>query len=152
MTQGVTDRSALVRGTQLHIAETSCFLQSSHPELCATLKPWIKKRRVHERVCDFALRVQVVDSSDELEPTHFRGAGHLVIAQYGANVFLFDLLRRKVEARISRVVAKDTQLWADRLLPLMLGVLGPSIGLLVAQRLPGQGRERAFDRRGVHGG
>jgi hypothetical protein len=130
MTQSVMDRSTFSRGAQLRIAETTCLLQSSHDEFTKTLTRWITKRSAREQACDFTLRVQVNDVSDGIEPVHFRGSGHLVIAQYGANVFLFDLLRRTVEARISRQVADNTQLWADCLFPLILGVLGPSVGVL----------------------
>jgi hypothetical protein len=130
MTQSAIDRSVFSRGAWLRIADTTCLLQSSHPEFATTLAPWIKKRQAGEQACDFTLRVQVNDAWDALEPVHFRGSAHLVIAQYGSNVFLFDLHRKTVEARISQLVSRNTQLWADRFLPLILGVLGPSVGVL----------------------
>lgn len=130
MTQSVIDRALWSRGSWLRIAETNCLLLSSPHGFARTLAPWIKKRHAGDQAYDFLLRVQVNDASDALEPAHFRGSEHLVIAQYGSNVFLFDLHRRTVEARISRGVSGNTQLWADRFLPLILGVLGPSVGVL----------------------
>jgi hypothetical protein len=62
---------------------------------------------------------------------HFRGMHHVVIASFGAaNVFVFDLLRRHVAARVSRSVAVDRHFWAQKMLPIMAGVMGPSIGVL----------------------
>jgi hypothetical protein len=124
------DSSTWPRCVLLQIAETTCLLQGNPDELAKTLSPWIAKDQSAEHTCDFMLRVQVDDGPDTLEPAHFRGSGHLVIAQYGSNVFLFDLRRKIVEARISKAVSKDAQLWAHRFIPLILGVLGTSVGVL----------------------
>jgi hypothetical protein len=62
---------------------------------------------------------------------HFRGMHHLVIATFGvANVFVFDLLRRHVRARITHSIANDRRFWQQKMLPIMTGVMGSSIGVL----------------------
>ncbi len=83
-----------------------------------------------EQHCDFSLHVQVDRGAGSAEPAFFRGMGHLVTARYGENLFLFDLRRREVHAWISRSVAENRGLWEHRFFPLMLGVLGCTVGIL----------------------
>ena len=62
---------------------------------------------------------------------HFRGLHHVVVASFGtSNVFVFDLLRRKVAASISEEVAHDESFWNDVLLPITMGVLGVAVGVV----------------------
>lgn len=92
----------MAQGAQLRIAETTCLLQSSHDAFIKTLARWTTKRNSREQDCDFTLRVQVKDAPEGLEPIHFRGSGHVVIAQYGSNVFLltsFDARWRRGSRR-----------------------------------------------------
>jgi hypothetical protein len=62
---------------------------------------------------------------------HFRGMHHVVVASFGAaNVFVFDLRRCLVTAKVSEAVARDVEFWQRTLLPIMAGVLGSAIGVL----------------------
>ena len=62
---------------------------------------------------------------------HFRGMHHMMIASFGiANTFVFDLLRRHVGARVSNSLAVDRPFWTQKMLPIMAGVMGASIGVL----------------------
>jgi hypothetical protein len=78
--------------------------------------------------------MQVVVNNDAREPAgspHFRGLHHLVTASFGnGNVFLFDLLRRKLSASISATLANDSLFSKEKLIPIALGVLGASMGLV----------------------
>lgn len=80
----------------------------------------------------FTIEIIVEDDRGILAgPPHFRGMHHLVIATFGvANVFVFDLLRRHVGARITQSMANDRQFWRHKILPTMTGVMGASIGVL----------------------
>ena len=142
----------MAQGAQLRIAETTCLLQSSHDAFIKTLARWTTKRNSREQDCDFTLRVQVKDAPEGLEPIHFRGSGHVVIAQYGSNVFLFDLLRRSVEARISQAVASNVRLWSRSFSASDSWCARAEYrGAATTQRLRGERRERDTDRRGIHG-
>jgi hypothetical protein len=56
---------------------------------------------------------------------------HVMVASFGAaNVFIFDLRRRIVTAKVSQAVAADPEFWQRALLPIAAGALGSAIGLL----------------------
>jgi hypothetical protein len=80
----------------------------------------------------FTMEVTVDEESDcEAGRPHFRGMQHTAIASFGvANVFVFDLLRRHVGARVSGRVARDAQFWRQKLLPITIGMMGACIGIL----------------------
>ena len=82
--------------------------------------------------CRFSVRVFVDEASaEELGDPHFRGLHHVVIASFGeANVFVFDVLRRSISARVSFRVASDCAFWREKLIPIALGVLGAAMGMV----------------------
>jgi hypothetical protein len=56
---------------------------------------------------------------------------HVIVASFGAaNVFVFDLRRRVVTAKVSQAVAADAEFWQRALLPIAAGNFGAAIGLL----------------------
>jgi len=62
---------------------------------------------------------------------HFRGQQHIVVANFGAgNVFVFDMLRRHIHGTVSQSIARDAAFWREKLLPIAVGVMGSSIGIL----------------------
>ena len=61
----------------------------------------------------------------------FRAVHHLAIATFGAaNIFVFDLHRRRIAARITASLAEDEIFWRYTFLPIAAGCLGPAIGIL----------------------
>jgi len=78
------------------------------------------------------MRVAVDESSyDAVGEPHFRGLHHVVTAFFGrSNVFVFDILRRSLSASVSATVARDDRFWKEKLIPMMLGVLGSALGLV----------------------
>jgi hypothetical protein len=67
----------------------------------------------------------------EIGRPHFRGMHHAAVASFGeGNIFLFDLLRKRVDGRVTGRVARDTQFWERQLLPITIGMLGACIGVL----------------------
>ncbi|WP_260738637.1 phosphoenolpyruvate carboxykinase (ATP) [Tunturiibacter lichenicola] len=78
------------------------------------------------------MRIVVDESSPQAaERPHFRGLHHVVTASFGSsNIFIFDVLRRKLSASVSGVVARDYQFWKEKLIPITLGILGAAIGLV----------------------
>ena len=64
-------------------------------------------------------------------PTFFRGMRHLVFAFLPPRSFVtYDLLRRRVHAQLSTSAAGDPYFWKTLLIPITVGVLGTTIGLV----------------------
>jgi hypothetical protein len=79
------------------------------------------------------LHVAVGDGDTQRGPLHVRGAHHIVWVTFGAsNVFLFDLLRCRITARVTPSLARDRAFWEDEFMPLASGLCGSAIGLLPA--------------------
>ncbi len=54
-----------------------------------------------------------------------------MIASFGtANVFVFDMLRQHVSGTVTEQIAADNAFWRERMLPIMIGLMGASIGVL----------------------
>jgi hypothetical protein len=125
------DQSALPYSTELCFAGAACSLRTNSFELRGMLK------RLSNSACDavprgFDLRVVVDESSKEVagEP-YFRGLHHVVTASFGgSNVFVFDILRRTLSARVSGPTARDYRFWKEKLIPITLGVMGSAMGLV----------------------
>jgi hypothetical protein len=127
----VIDDQNLCYTCELEIAGTLCTLTTNSSELTSTLSLW-RRDNGEPDLSGFSLRVFVCDTNDHRPtPPHFRGLGHIVIATFGgSNVFIFDLLRREVSAIVSTEAARTPAFWNDTLIPIAVGVLGPSIGVL----------------------
>ena len=77
------------------------------------------------------LYVSVMDDlEDSSSAPYFRGLHHLVYLSFGASSFVIDLLRRTVHATVTRNFAASAGHWRERVIPIILGVLGPSVGLM----------------------
>jgi HPr Serine kinase C-terminal domain len=63
-------------------------------------------------------------------PAVFRGMGHLVLASIGSNYFGFDLVRKRITAVVNSESASDEKFWNELLVPLAMGVMGCSIGVV----------------------
>jgi hypothetical protein len=125
------DQTALPYSKELCFAGAACDLHTTSAELACVLELLSISSGTH---CSgrFSMRVVVDESSDEAAGApHFRGLHHVVTASFGrSNVLVFDILRRRVSASVSRAVARDCQFWKEKLIPIALGVLGAAIGLV----------------------
>jgi hypothetical protein len=125
------DQTVLPHSRELCFAGVACDLQTNSPELGRVLE-FLSIPANLLCLSRFSARVAVDEFSDEAaaEP-HFRGLHHVVIASFGrSNVFVFDILRRTLSASISGVVSRDVRFWKEKLIPITLGVLGASMGLV----------------------
>jgi hypothetical protein len=61
---------------------------------------------------------------------YFRGLHHLVYMSFGASSFVIDVLRKAVHATVTKDFAASAGHWRERIIPIILGVLGPSVGLM----------------------
>lgn len=76
----------------------------------------------------------IVDSALDDAPEHaayFRGLRHLVFGFLPPRSFVtYDLLRRRAHAVLSIAAARDTSFWNALLLPITIGVLGTTFGVV----------------------
>jgi len=116
----------------LHLAGTVCEVETNHCRLGFTLRYWTVAAPEGDATGNFAMQIFVsAGSAPPSERPHFRGLNHVVVASFGhANVFLFDLLRRRIIAQVSERVAGDPLFWNERLLPIAVGVFGPTVGVV----------------------
>ncbi len=63
-------------------------------------------------------------------PAVFRGMNHLVFAALGSDWFGWDLLRKRMFGVVSLESARDEKFWNEVILPITLGVMGCSIGVV----------------------
>ncbi len=113
----------------LELAGAGCELMTNDQQLGATLDRWAARDC---REC--RLRMYVLVSGDDegaREAGNFRGMHHVVVASFGrANVFVFDLLRQTIAANVSEPMARDLEFWNEVLLPIMMGVMGATVGVV----------------------
>ena len=128
------DQACVPLRADLRMAGARCALQTNSEEILASLSRWRAPANGEgEGGHSFEMNV-IVDSAARREKEvapHFRGLHHLVFGSFGADeTIVFDLLRRRVSAVVSRDTASDERFWNVRLLPTILGLLGATIGVV----------------------
>jgi hypothetical protein len=125
------DQTALPYSMELCFAGAACHLRTNSSEFARVLDD-LSISTDNAVPSGFDMRVVVDESSDEAagEP-HFRGLHHVVTASFGrSNLFVFDILRRTLNASVSAAIARDDRFWKEKLIPITLGVLGSAMGLV----------------------
>jgi hypothetical protein len=125
------DQTVMPHRRELCFAGAACNLSTTSVELAKVLED-LSVTTGNVGGSRFSMRV-VVDElmTGPAESPHFRGLHHIVIASFGgSNIFVFDVLRRGLSARVSASVARDLQFWKQKLIPIALGVLGSAMGLV----------------------
>jgi hypothetical protein len=127
----LTDQFALPYVAELCFAGATCDLTTNSAALAKTLEG-LSISMISASSGRFAMQVSVDESSTEpMGDPHFRGLHHVVTASFGnTNVFVFDVLRLTLSARVSSAIAKDRQFWKEKLIPITLGLLGAALGLV----------------------
>jgi hypothetical protein len=98
------------------------------------------------------LYVSVMDDLEESNSApYFRGLHHLVYMSFGASSFVIDVLRRTVHATVTKEFATRAGVWRERIIPIILGVLGPSVGLMPLHAACLLWRDRGILLAGVSG-
>jgi len=125
------DPAELRRRYDLRIAGAVCRLSTNSRRLGETLCRW-EAAEVETSAAAFSMHILVAgEGSANTAPPHFRGMKHVVIASFGEdNLFVFDLARRHVAAKVTEAIAVDANFWDRILLPITMGVLGPAVGVL----------------------
>jgi hypothetical protein len=108
-----------------------CVVETNYRHLESSLRDWIPPALGPDDTGELSMHILVSAGAEPPDHPHFRGLHHLVVASFGhANIFVFDLLRRHVAARVSERVARDPQFWNQLVLPITVGLLGPTVGIV----------------------
>ena len=126
-----TALAAVPRTSMLKIAGAAVLLRCDSAELHRALEGEIIER-VAVGPCAFTIDVEIDRGlrAGQKNVAIFRGRNHLVVAMFGDEIFTFDLRRRRVCARISEETARALEFWRKLLIPIALGLLGPTFGLI----------------------
>lgn len=126
------NRQTLPFRTDFLIAGTQCLLSTNSHDILQAAARW-RPLANHAAVSSFEMEVIVdpdMDGNPE-QPAHFRGNRHLVFGILPPRSFVaYDLLRRRVHAVLSPAAASDRSFWNKLLLPITIGVLGTTIGVV----------------------
>ena len=115
----------------LQVAGAMCIVETNYPQLESSLRDWTLPTLGSDNAGRVSMQIFVSAGEEAPQRAHFRGLHHLVVASFGhANIFVFDLLRRRVVARVSERVARDLHFWNQLMLPIAIGVLGPTVGVV----------------------
>ena len=124
----------LLLHAELFLAGMHCRLATNSKEILSSVSRWFSESRYPNRSgppVDLQILVDSSISRDRPAKAHFRGMRHVVFASFGAEeVFVFDLLRRHAVGAVSRATANDSSFWNTQLLPIMVGVMGTTVGVV----------------------
>ncbi len=125
------DQVELSQRKKLCFAGAACELSTNSSELARVLEA-VSIPIESIGASRFSMRIVVDEEAiEDVGNPHFRGMHHVVTASFGAsNVFVFDVLRQTLSARISKAVALNLRFWKEKLIPIALGVLGAAMGLV----------------------
>jgi hypothetical protein len=132
MKRYVINEDALPLSADLRVAGTHCFLRTNSEDVLASLSRWTEPSgRKQGKSFDLSVLVDPRATRGKDTAVYFRGLHHLVFAILGEDErFVFDLSRHRVSAVVSKQTAGDAAFWDTRVLPLVLGTLGATIGLV----------------------
>ncbi len=114
--------------TNLQLAGARCEVSTNSEPLVEVLRHWSASPSGIE---NFTMQVMVDYSLRRLsaQPT-FRGFDSIVLASFGSELFGFDLRRRQICALIGPHTASNERFWNTILLPIALGVMGCTFGVV----------------------
>jgi hypothetical protein len=128
------NRALLPLHADLFIAGAHCALATNSEEILAAVSRWrcsSRSRSGRTFDLDVLLDPSLPRDRDVKTQAHFRGLHHLVFATIGTHeVFTFDLLRRRVVGAVSATSAGDPQFWNSHWLPITVGVMGTTVGVV----------------------
>lgn len=128
----IAEQRALPFRAYFCVAGTRCVLTTNSVDvlrMAANRRP--QKNHIGDR--SFEMEVVVDPARDDAAEcgTFFRGIKHLVFAFLPPRSFVtYDLLRRHVHAELSTAAAADPCFWKTLLLPITVGVLGTTVGIV----------------------
>jgi hypothetical protein len=126
------DRNNLLLRTTLNLAGVKCCVATNSDEIVSSVSRWAcDARESKQPQIEMDVVVDLSRSRSQPSKAHFRGLGHLVFALFGEEeMFTFDLLRGKIFGMISPDTAGDQSFWNAQLLPIVVGVMGTTVGVV----------------------
>jgi hypothetical protein len=130
----IINRARLSLHADLLVAGAHCSLATNSQQILDAVLRWRcpgPPRSARTFDFDILLDPSLPADRDLKTQTHFRGLHHLVFATIGTHeVFTFDLLRRRVVGAISTTSASDPHFWNSHWLPITVGVMGTTVGVV----------------------
>ena len=126
------DQKTLPFRTNCVVAGTSCLVSTNSYDVLRATTQW-HSAPVDDHACSFEMQIFVDAALDNLpeQPGHFRGRRHLVFALLPPRSFAaYDLLRRRAHVTLSLAAAGSRAFWDSLLLPITIGVLGTTVGVV----------------------
>lgn len=126
------NRQTLPFRTDFVIAGTRCVLATNSFEVLQSAARWQQETPL-QCSASFEMEVFVDSAMDNTadQAAFFRGHRHLVFALLPPRSFVtYDLLRRRVHAALSVAAEGDRLFWNNLLLPITIGVLGTTVGVV----------------------
>jgi hypothetical protein len=126
------NRQTLPFRTEFVVAGTRCVLATNSFEVLQSAAGWQQGTHLC-RSASFEMEVFVDSAMDNTadQAAFFRGHRHLVFALLPPRSFVtYDLLRRRVHGTLSVAAARDRFFWNNLLLPITIGVLGTTVGVV----------------------
>jgi len=126
------DPATLPLREQLFVAGAFCSVSTNSHVLIESLAHWkCSPPDAPARSFELAVRVHSSGSGWRAAVPHFRGMHHLVFATFGErDLFVFDLLRRTAAGVVCQKTAEDACFWKHLLIPVAIGVIGTTMGLI----------------------
>lgn len=130
----IVNRAALPLQTDLLIAGAHCAFATNSEQILASVDRWRCPSRPRSgRTFDMnvSLDPSLPCNRDVKTQTHFRGLHHLVFATIGSyELFVFDLRRKQVAGAVSQSSASEPSFWNSHWLPITIGVMGTTVGVI----------------------
>lgn len=126
------NRQTLPLRTEFMIAGARCVLTTNSLEVLESAAACQQNTSPPDAAA-FEMEVFVDSAMDDTtdQAPFFRGQKHLVFAYLPPRSFVaYDLLRRRVHAALSTAAACDRVFWNNLLLPITIGVLGTTVGVV----------------------
>jgi hypothetical protein len=126
------DRRTFPFQTDLSIAGADCHLSTNSADVVQSVLQWGRPEVVSPHSFQMDIFVDARLSAKAVQhPAYFRGNGHLVFGFLPPGSFVtYDLLRRCARVVLSPEAALDDSFWRALLIPITIGVLGTTVGIV----------------------
>lgn len=123
------NRATLPLRAELYFAGVTCALFTNAAEVMTSLSRWMYRGEPGGRTIELEVLVDPAAKRIPDASAHFRALHHLVFAVFSPDEkFVFDLIRRRCSGVVSLETAGDERFWTTRMVPLLLGLMGITVG------------------------